>query len=111
MPTIEAQYQTLRVRKREDARRILHSLVAIANMATLRVNNLGQLHQPAKRKRLTTLERAISRMHVDDLDAAWQAALRGDLPSALLRVADHVTEAPVELQGTPWRLTGWLSKR
>lgn len=50
-------------------------------------------------------------MHIDDLDAAWRAALRGDVSVALARVADHVTVPQVEAVGTPWRLTGWLSRK
>jgi hypothetical protein len=114
MTTIEAQYQSIRAKAistKPGAVKTLMTLLAEANAAETRIKNLSSLRSKSKRERRTVLERAVARMHVDDLDAAWRAALRGDLPAALLRVADHVTEAPVELQGTPWRLTGWLSKR
>ncbi len=57
------------------------------------------------------MERALSRMHHDDLDAAWRAALRGDVDAALQRISDHVSTQPQKHHGTPWRLTGWLTRK
>jgi len=112
--TIEARYQTMREtmpRGRMRADVLLSTLLSEATRAQTLRDNLSRLAVRKRTVRVQTLERAVARMHVDDLDAAWQAALRGDVELALRRVADHVAIVREEAKGTPWRMTGWLSKR
>lgn len=110
--TIEADYQGVRAEtRRMTVQDTLHTMLMESRRAARRSRNLSKLMSKRKGERRDTLTRAVSRMHGDDLDAAWRAALRGDVNDALIKVADHVTAPPVEAMGTPWRLTGWLSKR
>jgi hypothetical protein len=45
----------------------------------------------------------------DDLDAAFLAALRGDLPLALDRISESVSRPPKEdAPGSPWRTRALL---
>ena len=112
--TIEAQYQTLRAtmpqgRMRADV--LLSTLLSEATRAQTLRDNLARLAVRKRTVRVATMERAVSRMHIDDLDAAWNAVLRGDLSQALRRIGDHVTQVREEVSGTPWRMTGWLARK
>ncbi len=108
MPTIEVLY----VRMRQTHRRVnLFALWSQAKRATLRLDNMVKLQSRNRARRRETLTRAASQMHPDDLDSALVAALRGDHDQALARMADHVSTRARERSGTPWRMTGWLSKR
>jgi len=108
MMTIEAQFVRLRQTHRRTS---VFALLSQARRATLRLDNLSQLQMSNHKVRRETMSRAVARMHTDDLDAALTAALRGDLDAALARMADHVSTRVRERVGTPWRMTGWLSKR
>jgi hypothetical protein len=110
--TIEAAYQSMRAQtRRMTVRDTLHMMMMESQLAQRRSRNLSKLSAKRKSERRATMARAVSRMHGDDLDAAWRAALRGDMNDALIKVADHVTTPAVEHVGTPWRLTGWLSRK
>ena len=112
--TIEAQYQRMRStmpRGRMRADVLLSTLLSEARRAQTRRANVASLTARKRTVRVRTLERAVSRMHIDDLDAAWNAVLRGDLSLALQRIGDHVTQVRQEHSGTPWRMTGWLTRR
>jgi hypothetical protein len=110
--TIEAAYQMTREQtRRMTVREMLHTMLMEARRAERRSRNLSRITAKKKSERRATMARAVSRMHGDDLDAAWRAALRGDMNDALIKVADHVTTPAVEPTGTPWRLTGWLSRK
>ena len=110
--TIEVAYQTMREQtRRMTVRETLHTMLMEAKLAERRARNLSRITSKRKHERRATMARAVSRMHGDDLDAAWRAALRGDVNDALIKVADHVTTPAVEHVGTPWRLTGWLSRK
>lgn len=112
--TIEARYQRLRAtmpRGRMRADVLLSTLLSEATRAQTLRANLARLAVRKRTVRVQTLERAVSRMHIDDLDAAWNAVLRGDLSLALQRIGDHVTQVRQEHEGTPWRMTGWLARR
>lgn len=62
--------------------------------------------------RAVSLERAAQRMHSDDLDAAWNAALRGDTQVLERCLTPHLTPPPKRTpKGSPWRASGWLSRR
>jgi len=56
---------------------------------------------------------AARRMTDVDLDAAWRAALRRDDATMLDRVTPHVDPRKRKRprKGSPWRMSGWLSKR
>ena len=101
--TIEAHYQHLRtLQTRQD----LWTLLAMARRAQTRLRNVEAL-QGARQERRRTLRRAVARMTCDDLDAAFLAALRGDLPLALDRISASVSRPPREdAPGSPWRTRG-----
>jgi hypothetical protein len=90
---------------------LLSALLSEARRAQTRRANVVRLSARKRTVRVQTLERAVSRMHIDDLDAAWQMALRGDVGLVLQRIGDHVTQVQQEVSGTPWRMTGWLTRR
>lgn len=48
----------------------------------------------------------------DDLESAWQCAMRGDVDGALKRLAPSVRVRRVQVhEGTPWRLQdGWVRR-
>lgn len=96
--TIEARYRTLRsLATRQD----LWTLLGQARRAETRLANVEALQGSARRQ---TLRRAVARMTGDDLDAAFLAALRGDLPLALDRISASVSRPPREdAPGSPWR--------
>ena len=99
--TIERRYAALR---QQQQRATAADLLALAKRAQRHAANVQTLTQSRTRARKVSLERAVSRMHGDELDAAWREALRGDYARAVSLVADHV--APVRLertQGSPWR--------
>jgi hypothetical protein len=59
------------------------------------------------------LRETAARMHGDDLDAAWVAALRGDVSLALSRMAPSVPTRRVKARKGKrkgWRSTPWSMK-
>lgn len=62
--------------------------------------------------RKVSLERAAQRMHDVDLDSAWKAALSGDTTVLHDRLAPVIQAPPKPTpKGSPWRNSGWLTKR
>jgi hypothetical protein len=105
---IEQRYAEIRRAARRES---LMTLWTRARRQEMHLVNVRALATSNRATRRATLKRAVSRMHVDDLDVAFRAALRGDMTLALHRVAPSVTR-PVDVPtGTPWRLSGFLSKR
>lgn len=104
MTTIEALYQSLAGTQQGKS---LLTLWAQSRRLEIMEANVRTLTQKTTRK--AALSRAASRMHIDDLDAALRDALRGDVDSAVGRVAASVSVAPAGHSGTPWRMTGWLT--
>lgn len=97
---IETHYREVQTRQ---PRQDLWTLLALARRAEMRLRAVQTL-QGASRRRV--MVRAVARMTMDDLDAAFQAALRGDLPLALDRISATVSRAPREdAAGSPWRLS------
>lgn len=113
--TIEAEYRRVRAltrtHRRENAAEMLSTLLSQARLAVGQSRALRMLEDVRRAQRTRTLRDAVMRMHGDDLDSAWNAALRGDVSLALRRVAVHVREVRQERSGTPWRMTGWLTRR
>lgn len=112
--TIEAAYQktlerTRRVRQPLD--QALLSLLSQVRREMAEADAIAALDRMRAATRRRTVEDAVMRMHADDLDAAWNAALRGDVSLALKRVAVHVRTVRRERKGTPWRMTGWLKRQ
>jgi hypothetical protein len=106
MKTIEDHYQSLLT---PQARQDLWTLLALARRAETRLRNVQAL-QGARQARRQALRRACARMTSDDLDAAFLAALRGDLPLALDRISASVSRPPREdAPGSPWRTRAVLA--
>jgi hypothetical protein len=104
---IEEQYAEIRSRARVMT---LRDLLAQANRSMTHRSGVRALTQPGVKRR-RALERAANRMHIDDLDAAWRAALRGEHDVAVALVAESVSvERPDTHKGTPWRKSGWLNR-
>lgn len=74
-------------------------------------HNLSVLRSPRINARV--LRDAARRMTDVDLDVAWRAALRGDRAVVDARVLPHVDARVLKRtpKGSPWRMSGWLSKR
>jgi uncharacterized protein YicC (UPF0701 family) len=70
----------------------------------------AKLRQATTSRRRKTLRATVTRLHDNELDSAWIAALRGDVDEALDRFSPHVREEVPrhDSTGTPWRRTGWL---
>jgi len=100
---IEGRYRTLRtLQPRQD----LWTLLGLARRAQTRLRAVQTLQGPSRRQ---ALRRAVARMTGDDLDAAFLAALRGDLPLALDRISESVSRPPKEdAPGSPWRTRALL---
>jgi hypothetical protein len=73
--------------------------------------NLAALRGPRINARV--LREATRRMTDVDLDVAWRAALRGDSQVVEARVLPHVDVRALKRspKGSPWRMSGWLSRR
>jgi hypothetical protein len=74
-------------------------------------HNLDVLRAPRLNARV--LRDAARRMSDVDLDVAWRAALRGDHAVVDARVLPHadVRKRKRTPKGSPWRASGWLSRR
>lgn len=109
--SLEHAFAQARMRRRSesDALAMMSALLSEAarERATARARAILRTRQ-----RSETLERAVSSMGDVDLDAAWRAALRGDTLVTEARMLPHV-QAPLKPtpKGSPWRGSGWLSKR
>lgn len=109
MPCLEDRYADILT---VTPRATLHALAGQAHRALSHRHGVKLLRQRDRRARRDTLTRAASRMHGDDLDAAFLAALRGDLDRAEAIMAGSVgPDRRDTFKGTPWRKSGWLSSR
>jgi hypothetical protein len=109
--SIEERFAHLRARQRERVR--LDDLLALASSETRRVTHTRLLLTQSRSKAQKALSDACRRMGDVDLDTAWRAALRGDSAVMHERVLPHVQAPSLTRQhkGTPWRMSGWLSRR
>lgn len=109
--SLEDAFAQVRMRSRveSDALALMQALVSEAARERAEARARAILRS---RQRTETLQRAASSMGDVDLDAAWRAALRGDSAVTEARMLPHVmaprTPTP---KGSPWRGSGWLSKR
>ena len=111
--TVEARFLALRsarsVTLTELAEEAIGALARISRERTLQ-GNVERLRGKRTRGRLLT--NTVARMHGDDLDSAWHAVMMGDVDRALRIMARDVPGAVQPgHKGTPWRMSGWLSKR
>ena len=103
--TVSAQTRTLA----DLAEEAVEALARLSRERTLQ-GNVERLRR--HRGRGLVLKNTVARMHVDDLDSAWHAAMMGDVDRALRIMARDVPGVEQGAQkGTPWRMSGWLSKR
>jgi hypothetical protein len=111
VPTIEERFAHMRARQRERVR--MHDLLALASREARRVTHTRLLLTQSRSKAQKVLSDACRRMCDVDLDTAWRAALRGDSSVMHERVLPHVQAPSLTRQhkGTPWRMSGWLSRR
>ena len=110
MRGIEQRYADVQSQTRQMS---LHDLLAQASRIMTRRENVRALSQTGARghRRRKVMARAVNRMHADDLDAAWRAALRGEYEAAVALVAESVSVERVDAhKGTPWRKSGWLNR-
>ena len=105
LPLIELMYSRLRKHPLTFQEALAHASVAAQRVRARTL--LG------KSRCWPRLARAVQRMSDVDLDSAWTAALRGDGLCVEDRVLPHVDVGSQAraLKGSPWRLSGWLSKR
>lgn len=110
VPSIEERFAQVRACQR-DVR--MHDLLALASSEARRVTHTRLLLTQSRSKAQKVLSDACRRMGDVDLDTAWRAALRGDSAVMHGRVLPHVQSPPMTCQrkGTPWRMSGWLSRR
>lgn len=109
--SIEEMFAHLRARHPERVR--MDDLLALASREARRVTHTRLLLTQSRSKAQKALSDACRRMGDVDLDTAWRAALRGDDAVMHERVVPHV-HAPSNTRtrkGTPWRMSGWLSRR
>jgi putative alpha-1,2-mannosidase len=111
VPSIEARFARMRALQRANVR--MDDLLALASRETRRVTHTHLLLTQSRSKAQKVLSDACRRMGDVDLDTAWLAALRGDDAVMHERVLPHVQSPPMTRQhkGTPWRMSGWLSRR
>jgi hypothetical protein len=109
--SIEDRFAHLRARHPE--RVSMGDLLALASRETRRVTHTRLLLTQSRSKAQKVLSDACRRMGDVDLDTAWRAALRGDSAVMHERVLPHVQSPMMTRQhkGTPWRMSGWLSRR
>lgn len=95
-----------------EPRRDARGLLALASSACREIRARALL-ESSRRVRTRALERAAKRLTDVELETAWRAALRGDTATTSARILPHVaTETPTRTHaGTPWRASGWLTKR
>ena len=111
--TVEARFQAIvsaQSRTLPDlASEAVEALARLSRERTLQ-GNVERLRGKRTRGRLLT--NTVARMHEDDLDSAWHAVMMGDVDRALRIMARDVPSASRPgHKGTPWRMSGWLSKR
>lgn len=90
-----------------------YALVAVAGVEKRRRTRRALMRLQRLRRPRLVLSDAVARMHDVDLESAFTAALRGDLSVTYGRISGYVSERAraTEKKGTPWRQSGWLSKR
>lgn len=108
--SIEDAFADLRSRTPtdENAHVVLTNMLAGYSRARRRLDAHAVLRTP---RRAAVLRRACAHMTDVDLDAAWRAALRGDLTTVDARVLPHVDprKPALKRKGSPWRSSNWVT--